>query len=111
MVNVAERLAELTPGKLKKSLFTTSGTEADETAILVAKLYTGKQEIIALRYGYSGRSLTAQSLAGQAPWKLLPAQMAGVSHALSPYCYRCPLGLTYPSCEIKCAQDMDEVIR
>src|SRR5205814_10298165 len=62
LVNVAERLAELTPGKLKKSLFTTSGTEANETAILVAKLYTGKQEIIALRHGYSGRSLTAQSL-------------------------------------------------
>jgi alanine-glyoxylate transaminase/(R)-3-amino-2-methylpropionate-pyruvate transaminase len=111
IVRVAERLAKMTPGKLKKSLFTTSGTEADETAILVAKLYTGKQEIIALRYGYSGRSMMAQSLAGQAPWRLLPAQVAGVTHALSPYCYRCPLGLTYPSCEIKCARDMEEVIR
>jgi alanine-glyoxylate transaminase/(R)-3-amino-2-methylpropionate-pyruvate transaminase len=111
IVRVAERLAKMTPGKLKKSLFTTSGTEADETAIIVAKLYTGKQEIIALRYGYSGRSLSAQSLSGQAPWRLLPAQVTGVTHALSPYCYRCPLGLTYPSCEIKCAKDMEEVIR
>ena len=111
IVNVAERLARITPGKLKKSFFTTSGTEADETAILLAKLYTGKQEIIALRHGYSGRSLTAMSLTGHAPWRLVPTQVAGVSHALSPYCYRCPLGLTYPSCEIKCAQDIDELIR
>ena len=111
MVNVAEKLAKITPGKLKKSFFTTSGTEADETAILLAKIYTGKQEIIALRHGYSGRSLTAQSLTGHAPWRLVPTQVAGVTHALSPYCYRCPLGLTYPSCEIRCAKDIDELIR
>ena len=110
-VNVAERLAAMTPGKLKKSLFTTSGTEANETAILVAKLFTGKQEIIALRHGYSGRSLTAQSLTGHAPWRLVPTQVAGIKHALSPYCYRCPLGLTYPSCEIRCAKDIEELIR
>ena len=110
-VRVAERLAKITPGKLKKSLFTTSGTEANETAILVAKLYTQKQEIIALRHGYSGRSLTAQSLTGQAPWRLVPTQVAGIKHALSPYCYRCPLGLSYPSCEIRCAQDIEELIR
>ena len=62
LVSVAEKLARITPGKLKKSFFTTSGTEADETAILVAKLFTGRQEIIALRHGYSGRSLTAMSV-------------------------------------------------
>jgi 4-aminobutyrate aminotransferase len=111
VVNVAEQLAKITPGTLTKSFFTASGTEANETAILVAKLFTGKQEIIALRHGYSGRSLTAMSLTGHAAWRLLPTQMVGVKHALSPYCYRCPLGLTYPSCEVKCAQDMDELIR
>jgi 4-aminobutyrate aminotransferase-like enzyme len=110
-VRVAEKLAGITPGKLKKSLFTTSGTEADETAVIVAKLYTGRQEIIALRYGYSGRSLTAQSLSGQGIWKLFPAQMVGVTHALSPYCYRCPFDLEYPSCGLKCAHDMENVIR
>lgn len=111
LVNVAEKMAKMTPGKLKKSLLTTSGTEANETAILVAKLFTGQQEIIALRHGYSGRSITAQSLTGHAPWRLLPTQMPGVKHALSPYCYRCPLGLEYPSCEIRCAQDIEELIR
>jgi 4-aminobutyrate aminotransferase-like enzyme len=113
IVNVAERLAKITPGKLKKSLLTTSGTEANETAILLAKLYTGKQEIIALRHGYSGRSLTAQSLTGQAPWRLVPTQIAGIKHAMSPYCYRCPFGLEYDdgACGIKCATDIEELIR
>jgi len=111
IVRFAERLARLTPGKLKKSYFTASGTEADETAILLAKIHTKRQEIIALRHGYSGRSLTALSLTGHAPWRLVPTQVAGVKHALAPYCYRCPLGLEYPSCEVKCAQDMEELIR
>ena len=109
-VRVAERLAGITPGKLKKSFFTTSGTEADETAIMLAKIYTGQQEIIALRHAYAGRSMTAISVTGQKPWRVLPTQVAGIKHALSPYCYRCPLGLEYPSCGVKCAQDIEELI-
>jgi len=112
MVRYAERLAKLAPGTSpKKCLFTASGTEADETAVLLAKIHTGQQEIIALRHGYSGRSLTALSLAGQSPWRLVPTQVPGVKHALAPYCYRCPLGLEYPSCEVRCAQDVDELIK
>ena len=111
IVRTAELLADITPGKLKKSFFTASGTEADETAIVLAKLYTGQQEIIALRHGYSGRSLTALATTGHAPWRLLPSQVVGIKHALSPYCYRCPLGLEYPSCDIRCAQDLEELIR
>jgi 4-aminobutyrate aminotransferase-like enzyme len=110
-VRAAERLAQITPGKLKKSFFTTSGTEADETAIMLAKIYTGQQEIIALRHSYAGRSMNAIAITGQQPWRVLPSQVAGVKHGLSPYCYRCPLGLTYPSCEVKCAQDLEELIR
>jgi len=111
IVSVAERLARLTPGRLQKSFFTASGTEADETAILLAKIFTGQQEIIALRHGYSGRSLTAMSLTGHAPWRLVPTQIAGIKHAMSPYCYRCPFGLEYPSCGIRCATDLEELIR
>jgi alanine-glyoxylate transaminase / (R)-3-amino-2-methylpropionate-pyruvate transaminase len=112
-VNVAERLAKITPGKLKKSFFTASGTEANETAILLAKIFTGRQEIIALRHGYSGRSLTALSLTGQAPWRHVPAQIAGIVHAINPYCYRCPFGLEHNdgACGYKCATDIEEVIR
>src|SRR5438067_3260421 len=39
---------------------------------------------------------------------LFRSQVAGIKHALSPYCYRCPLGLTYPSCEIRCAKRSEE---
>jgi 4-aminobutyrate aminotransferase-like enzyme len=61
-VELAERLARITPGRLQKSYFLASGTEADETAVMVAQVFTGALEIIALRHGYSGRSMLAQSL-------------------------------------------------
>ncbi|MGI8618081.1 MAG: aspartate aminotransferase family protein [Gemmatimonadaceae bacterium] len=111
IVEVAERLARITPGKLKKSFFTTSGTEADETAILLAKIFTGRDEIIALRHGYSGRSLNALSLTGHSPWRLISTQVAGIKHAMSPYCYRCPLGLAPDSCGVRCAKDIEELIQ
>jgi len=110
IVELAEKLASITPGKLKKCFFTSSGTEADETAVMMAQVYTGSTELIALRHGYSGRSVLAQGLTGHANWRAVPSQIAGIKHALSPYCYRCPLGLKYPSCEIKCARDIEELI-
>ncbi len=111
IVELAERLAKITPGKLKKSFFTASGTEADETAVALAQVYTGAQEIIALRHGYSGRSMLAQSLTAHAPWRALPTQIAGIKHAPAPYCYRCPFGQTYPDCGVKCAEDIEELIQ
>ncbi len=111
VVELAERLARLAPGKLKQSFFTASGTEADETAVMMAQLSTGSSEIVALRHGYSGRSTLAQSLTGHSAWRALPTQVAGIKHAVSPYCYRCPLHLTYPSCAIACARDIEELVR
>jgi 4-aminobutyrate aminotransferase-like enzyme len=110
-VALAQKLARITPaGALRKTFFTNSGTEANETAILAARCYTGSTEIIALRHSYHGRSAGAMGLTGQAAWKLGPPQ-AGVVHAVNAYCYRCPFGLEYPSCDVKCAQDMEQVIR
>ena len=110
-VALAQKLAQITPNRaLRKSFFTNSGTEANETAILAARCYTGSSEIIALRHSYHGRSSAAMGLTGQSAWKLGPPQ-AGVVHAVNAYCYRCPFGLEYPSCELKCAQDMEQVIR
>ena len=108
---LAKKIASVTPGRaLTKSFFTNSGTEANETAILTARCYTGNTEIVALRHSYHGRSSMAMTLTGQGSWRLGPAQ-AGIVHAHNAYCYRCPFGLTYPSCEVKCAQDMEELIR
>ena len=110
-VTLARKLAQITPGgALRKSFFTNSGTEANETAILAARCYTGSTEIIALRHSYHGRSAGTMGLTGQSTWKLGPPQ-AGIVHAVNAYCYRCPFGLEYPSCEVKCAQDMEQVIR
>jgi len=109
---LAKKLAQITPGgKLTKSFFSNSGTEANETAILTARCYTGSTEVVALRYAYHGRSSLAMGLTAQSSWRLGPVTQAGVVHAVNAYCYRCPYGLTYPSCEVKCAQDVEEVIR
>src|ERR1041384_3170282 len=108
---LAKKIASITPGgKLTKSFFTNSGTEANETAILTARCYTGNSDIVALRHSYHGRSAMAMTLTGQGAWRLGPSQ-PGIVHALNAYCYRCPLGLTYPSCEVKCAQDMEDILR
>ena len=111
IVELAEKLAAITPGALKMCYFTASGTEADETAVMMAQLHTGRSEIVALRHGYSGRSMLAQSLTAHSSWRALPTKIPDIKHALSPYCYRCPLGLTYPSCGVKCAQDIEELIK
>jgi 4-aminobutyrate aminotransferase len=110
-VRLAEKMAEITPGKLQTSYFTNSGTEADETAVMLAKSYTGYQEVIALRHGYSGRSPLGMSLTGQAGWRIGGTHILGIKHAINPYCYRCPLKMTYPSCGVACAEDVEEVIK
>jgi 4-aminobutyrate aminotransferase len=108
---LAKKIASLTPGgQLTKSFFTNSGTEANETAILTARCYTGSEQIVALRHSYHGRSALGMTLTGQGPWRLGPSQ-AGIVHAHNAYCYRCPFGLTYPDCEVRCAQDLEELIR
>jgi 4-aminobutyrate aminotransferase-like enzyme len=108
--DLAEKLAQITPGRLKKSFFTNSGTEADDTAIHAAKTATGRHEIVVLRHSYSGRSATALSAIGHSTWRPLPAQIPGIVHARAPYCYRCPLKLTYPECGLACANDIEELI-
>jgi len=111
IVDLAERLVRLAPGKMEKVFFCASGTEADETAVALAQAHTRRHEIIALRHGYSGRSMLAQSLTGNSKFRIVPTQAAAVKHAHAPYCYRCPFGLKYPSCGIKCAEDIENLIQ
>ncbi|MBI3838058.1 MAG: aspartate aminotransferase family protein [Planctomycetia bacterium] len=108
---LAERLAQIAPGKLKKSFFTSSGTEANETAMAAAKHATGRDELVTLRHSYSGRAAQTLAASGQSTWKRLPAQVPGIVHAHAPYCYRCPFKLEYPACELACADDIEELIR
>lgn len=108
--SLAKKLAEITPGRLSKSYFTSSGTEANETAIAAAKHATGRSTIVTLRHSYSGRTAAALDACGQSTWKNLPTQTPGFVHAHAPYCYRCPFHETYPQCGLACAEDLEELI-
>jgi 4-aminobutyrate aminotransferase-like enzyme len=111
-VALAKKVAGITPnGALTKSFFTNSGTEANETAILAARCYTGATEIIALRHSYHGRSALAMGLTAHSAWRLGGVAAPGIVHAHNAYCYRCPFGLTYPDCGVRCATDMEELIK
>ena len=109
---VARRIAGMAPGRLTRSFFTNSGTEAIETAVMAASIYTGRSEVIALKLAYHGRSHLATNLTAQAAWRPLPASVAGIRHAASPYPYRCPFKTP---CDADCAEafarDLEEVIR
>ncbi len=107
---LARKISSIAPGPNWKSFFTNSGTEANETAILTARCYTGSTEIIALRHSYHGRSSLAMALTAHAGWRLGPPQ-AGIVYAHNAYCYRCPFGLEYPDCGVRCAYDVEELIR
>src|SRR5882724_9894719 len=109
--DLAEKVATITPGNLKKSFFTNSGTEADETAMVLARIYTGRTEIVALRHAYHGRSVTNMTASGHAPWKHGPSIVPGIVHAHAPYCYRCPFNLKPDSCAMECARDVEELIQ
>jgi 4-aminobutyrate aminotransferase len=112
VVELAEKLCGLFPGeKPAKAFFTNSGTEAIETAILSARLHTGRPEIVGLRYGYHGRSMLSMSLTAHSNWRLGGVHDPSIRHAMAPYCYRCPLKLDPRDCGTACAEDVADVIR
>ena len=110
VADLAEKLAEITPGRLEQSFFGNSGAEAVEGALRIAKTYTDRNEFISLQYSFHGRTLGTLSLGGNARRKRRAGPMAsGVAIAPAPYCYRCPLHLTYPSCNVACAEEVERV--
>src|SRR6478609_3346691 len=109
--NLAEKLASIAPGNLSKTFFTSSGTEANETAMNAARVATGRTDIITLRHSYSGRSAQTLAGCGQSNWKKIPLHVSGIKHAHAPYCYRCPFGAKDDSaCSLECANDIEELI-
>ena len=110
MVRLAEKVAELTPGRLQKCYFTNSGTEANETAVLAARMYTGVPTVIALRHAYSGRSMLAMSLTAHGSWRLGGVVDPYVKHVRNPYTFRAPAGLSAEQVVELCVQDLEETI-
>lgn len=110
MVRLAEKVAELAPGNLQMCYFTSSGTEANETAVLAARMYTGSPTIITLRHAYSGRSMLAMSLTAHGTWRLGGVVDPNIRHVRNPYTYRAPAGMTPEQVVDLCVQDLEETL-
>ncbi|MEM7797717.1 MAG: aspartate aminotransferase family protein [Chloroflexota bacterium] len=110
-VELAQALAEITPEGLDTLYFGASGTDADETAVLMAQIYTGSTEIIALRHGYSGKSQMAMALTGQGSWRMGPVHVGYVRHAMTPYTYRSYGNMDEASVVQMCLDDLEDVIQ
>ncbi len=112
VVKLAEKLAEITPGKLQKTLFVNSGAEAVECSLKLARKFTKRYEFLALMCSFHGRTLATLSVTGQykrRKWDMGP-YLTGVSFVPAPYCYRCFFGLRYPECDLRCARFIEKVI-
>ncbi|XBI71456.1 hypothetical protein VPH35_065677 [Triticum aestivum] len=105
IADFAEALAAKMPGDLKVVFFTNSGTEANELAIMMARLYTGSHDIISLRNSYHGNASGTMGATAQKNWKFNVVQ-SGVHHAVNPDPYRGAFG---PDGE-KYARDVKEII-
>jgi 4-aminobutyrate aminotransferase/(S)-3-amino-2-methylpropionate transaminase len=110
---LAEKLAQITPGRLQKTFFCNSGAEANEGAMRLAKRYTGKSEFVALESSFHGRTYATLSITGNSGRKMGGGvYMPGVAFAPTPYCYRCPLECDSPeTCGMACAVRVRETMR
>lgn len=112
VADLAEKLAELTPGRLQKTFFANGGAEANEGAMRMAKQFTKKQEFIALQGSFHGRSLATLSITGNKDRKRGGGPyIPGVSFHPAPYCYRCPYAMSYPACDMHCASALEKTIQ
>jgi len=110
--DLAEKLAQITPGRLQKSFFGNGGAEAIEGALRLAKQFTGKTEFIALQASFHGRSYAALSVTGNNARKRRGGPyMVGCTFLPAPYCYRCFYELEYPRCGMRCARALEDIIR
>ncbi|MEW6058251.1 MAG: aspartate aminotransferase family protein [Bdellovibrionota bacterium] len=111
LAELASRLTGMTPEGVHRAFFTNSGSEANELAILLARQYTKRTEIVALKHAYHGGTTGTLSLVGQHSWRWGGPGLAGVVHAAQPNCYRCPWGAKPNNCGLECAADVEETIR
>jgi adenosylmethionine-8-amino-7-oxononanoate aminotransferase len=114
---LAEALVAMSPEIAARVYFVSGGSEGNETAIKMARQYQlqcgrpGRHKVIARWQSFHGSTLATLSLSGRPAWRepFLP-QLTAVPHIVPPYCYRCPLGHTYPGCGVACADDLERMI-
>jgi len=111
VADLAEKMAEITPGRLQKTFFANSGAEAIEGALKLARLYTGKKEVISLEMSFHGRTYMTLSVTGNAGRKKRGGPYAsGVAFAPAPYTYRSQWD-DDERCGQECAKAVEHVIR
>lgn len=117
-LQLAESLAQMAPVGFAKAYFVSGGSEAMEVALKILTQYhalrgePGKRRVVGLWRGYHGSTIAALSMSGHtARRRDYAAYLLDFPHLPPPYCYRCPWGLTYPSCSIRCAQELEKLIK
>ena len=107
----ARDLAAKMPGDLKVVYFVNSGSEANDLALLMARVYTGNYDLIALRNAYHGNSQSTMGLTSHHTWKFNVPHSFGVQHAVMPDTYRGPHGKDDPEAGRKYADDVRNLIQ
>jgi 4-aminobutyrate aminotransferase len=110
MVRLAEKLAALTPGGIKRRVyFGNSGSESVEAALKMARYHSGRDKFIAFLGGFHGRTMGALSLTGS---KVVQRRgfhpMLPVQHIPYPYCYRCPYSKEPSTCDVECLKVLED---
>ncbi len=102
-------LLEVLPKGLDRFFFSTSGTEANEAALKIARVATGRTKVVARYRSYHGATAASISVTGEVRRRPIERvqRVPGTVFAPDCYCYRCPFGLTYPSCHVACADYVD----
>lgn len=111
--DLARKLSDIAPGdSTKRVLFTNSGAEAIEAAIKLARYHTRRQHIIAFYGGFHGRTMGALALTASkvTQRRRFGPLMPEVTHVGYGHCYRCPLHLQYPSCQVACVSDIEDTL-
>src|ERR1700760_5087892 len=109
---LSQLLSQILPEGLSKFFFTTSGTEANEAAFKIARMYTGKTKIIARYRSYHGSTMASIAATGDPRrWAMEPGGKGqGFLFAPEVNCYKCPIKHTYPDCGIACADYLEHMI-
>lgn len=111
IANLAEDLAKVLPGQLRRTFFCCSGSEANEGAALLATLHTGRSEFLAFQNGLHGRTKLGMSLTGLGMWRTDPNPIGGIVHVPPPHCRSCPFGQRRGECKYPCVTAVETAIR
>jgi adenosylmethionine-8-amino-7-oxononanoate aminotransferase len=124
-IKLAKKLADITPGNLSVAFFGSNGADAVETGIKMARHYQklcgfhNRYKVICRRREYHGATFGTMALGRpikkgypllEEDYAVYGPFMPGAIHIAPPYCYRCEYGLSYPTCDIKCARHVEDII-